>query len=81
MARKPEFVYVVAGNKSFRYPFTEDRKTVKQAIQQSDYIIIDRFYELGASTEHYLMPALLETPYELIYRTEEPVFALVRVIR
>jgi len=81
MARKPEFVYVVAGNKSFRYPFTEDRKTVKQAIQQSDYIIIDRFYELGASTEHYLMPALSETPYELIYRTGEPVFALVRVIR
>lgn len=82
MARKPEFVYVVAGNKSFRYPFTEDRERVKQAIRQSDYIIIDRFYQLGVSTEYYLMPALLETPdddYELVYRTDEPVFALIKV--
>jgi len=82
MARKPEFVYVVAGNKSFRYPFTEDRERVKQAIRQSDYIIIDRFYQLGISTEYYLMPALLETPeddYELIYKTDEPVFALIKV--
>ncbi len=82
MARKPEFVYVVAGNKSFRYPFTEDRERVKQAIQQSDYIIIDGFYELGISTERYLMPALTETSrenYAIVFQTPEPRFTLLKV--
>lgn len=82
MARKPQFVYLVAGNKSFRYPFTEDRKTIIKSIQKSDYIIIDDFYQLGVSTEHYLMPALWDTPtenYELIYKTSEPVFGLIKV--
>jgi len=61
LARKPEFVYLLSKCKSFIYPFTTDHDKVREAIKQSDYIIVDNLSQI-TQTERFLLPVLQEEP-------------------
>jgi hypothetical protein len=79
MARKPEFVFLGSGRKSFCYPFSDDTEKVKDAIAASDYIILDNFYWTG-TTGRYLYPVVKDNlqDYELVHATRAPEFYLLR---
>lgn len=80
ISRKPEFIYLLSGRKSFCYPFTSDADKIKSVIQKGDYILLDRFYWTG-TTVRYLLPVLQKTPekFEVIHRTEYPEFFLLKI--
>ncbi|KPK63554.1 hypothetical protein AMJ83_06510 [candidate division WOR_3 bacterium SM23_42] len=80
MARKPEFVYLLSGHKSFRYPFTTNQEEVARAIARCDFVVLDNFYWTGTS-RRYLFPVLQKTPeaYEIVKQTRRPEFYLLRV--
>lgn len=82
MARKPELVYLIAGHKSFKYPFTYDHNKVKDAINRSDYIIYDNVYKRGTA-QLWLLPILGQEPrkYLGVYKTKKPEFLLLKVIK
>jgi hypothetical protein len=81
MARKPEFVYILSGRKSFIYPFTSDHEQIRQSLSGCDYIILDNF-TWTVTTLYYLFPVLEEEPekYIIVKRTESPEFYLLKVV-
>ena len=81
LARKPEFVYLLAGNKSVCYPFTDDRARVQRAIDRSDYILFDNF-QWTETTRYFLNPAIQFDPdrYPILIETDAPQFYLLRVL-
>ncbi|MDH4211804.1 MAG: hypothetical protein OEV79_10210 [candidate division WOR-3 bacterium] len=81
IARKPEFVYLLSGRKSFIYPFTTDHDRIREAIAGCDYIILDNF-TWTVTTLYYLLPVLEDNPenYRIIKRTERPEFYLLKVV-
>ncbi|MEO0091419.1 MAG: glycosyltransferase family 39 protein [candidate division WOR-3 bacterium] len=80
MSRKPEFVYLLSGCKSIGYPFTEDEKQVKDAIANSDYILLDNFYWTG-TTRRYLLPVIQkeQDKYQIVYKSNKPEFYVLQV--
>ncbi len=80
MARKPEFVYLLSGHKSFVYPITTDHNRMRDAIARSDYIIIDNFY-VTRPAKRWLFPFLQQEKekYRLVYQTKNPQFLLMEV--
>jgi hypothetical protein len=80
MARKPEFVYLLSGHKSFVYPYTTDFPTMRQSIDQADYILIDQFLWTG-HTARYLIPALKQEPnrYGIVYQSSPPEFLVLKI--
>ncbi|MGQ9664422.1 MAG: ArnT family glycosyltransferase [bacterium] len=81
MARKPEFVYLLSGHKSFCYPFTLDTGEIKESIKKADYILFDNF-QWTATTYRYLLPVLQQTPekFSVIHKTKSPEFFLLKVL-
>lgn len=81
MARKPEFVYLLSGHKSFCYPFTLDTGEIKGSIKKADYILFDNF-QWTATTNRYLLPVLQQTPekFGVIHKTKNPEFFLLKVL-
>lgn len=81
MARKPEFVYLLSGRKSFCYPFTSDIEKINSAIQKADYIILDSFYWTG-TTYRFLLPVLQKTQekFDVVHKTKNPEFFLLKVL-
>lgn len=80
MARKPEFVYLLAKRKSFVYPYTSDQRVMEQSIQAADYILLDQFFWTG-TTRRYLLPVLqahLER-YEVVYQSPRPEFYILKI--
>ncbi len=61
MARKPQFVYLLAKRKSFVFPFTSDHNKIKDAINRSDYILIDNLSGL-IQTRLFVLPVLQKEP-------------------
>jgi len=82
MARKPEYVYLLSKHKSFLWPRTTDRHKVKEAVERSDYIIIDDFYHFGG-TKRFLMPVLEKERenYSVVFETTSPEFYLLKALR
>lgn len=80
MARKPEFVYLISGHKSFIYPYTTDPQTMRASIDQADYILLDNFFWTG-HTRRYLIPALQLEPdrYEFVYQSQSPEFYVLKI--
>jgi hypothetical protein len=80
MARKPEFVYLLSGHKSFIYPYTTDQQTMRASIDQADYIIVDDFLWTG-HTRRYLIPALQLEPnrYMIVYQSRPPEFYILKI--
>jgi hypothetical protein len=80
MARKPEFVFLFSGHKSFVYPYSTDPDKMRASIDQADYILLDNFYWTG-TTRRYLLPALNAEPdkYEIVYRSRPPEFYVLKV--
>lgn len=80
LARKPEFVYLLAKRKSFIYPYTSDRRIMEQSIQAADYILLDQFSWTG-TTRRYLLPVLQADPdrYEIVYQTPRPEFYVLKI--
>jgi len=80
MARKPEFVFLFSGHKSFVYPYTTDPDKMRASINQADYVLIDNFSWTG-TTRRYLLPVLQSEPdrYEVVYRSRPPEFYVLKV--
>lgn len=80
MARKPEYVYLIAQNKTIGYPYTDDRAETQRMVERSDYVILDNF-KWGKRSKHFLRPVIEEMVEhtEVVYRTDKPVFYLVKV--
>lgn len=81
MARKPEFVYLLSGHKSFCYPFTLDTGDIKVSIAKADYILFDNF-QWTATTYRYLLPVLQQRPekFSVVHKTKSPEFFLLKVL-
>jgi hypothetical protein len=79
MARKPAFVYLLTHSKSFNIPYTRDEKKIMDAVEESDYIILDS----SDNTKYFLSPVIKKEldRLEFMYTTDRPVFAFVRVIK
>lgn len=80
MARKPEYVYVIAQNKTIGYPYTDDRTEIQRLVERSDYVILDNF-KWGIRSKHFLRPVIKEMVehLEVVHKTDKPVFYLVKV--
>jgi len=80
MARKPEYVYVISQNKTIGYPYTDDRAEIQRLVEHSDYVILDNF-KWSIRSKHFLRPVIKEMVehLEVIYKTDKPVFYLVKV--
>jgi len=80
MARKPEFVFLFSGHKSFVYPYTTDPDKMRASINQADYVLLDNFSWTG-TTPRYLLPVLQTEPdrYEVVYRSRPPEFYVLKI--
>jgi hypothetical protein len=80
MARKPEFVFLLSGRKSFVYPYTTDPEKMRASIDQADYVLLDNFSWTG-TTRRYLLPVLQSEPdrYEVVYRSRPPEFYVLKI--
>ncbi|HTW92427.1 MAG TPA: hypothetical protein VMH22_12060 [bacterium] len=80
MARKPEFVYLLSGRRSFCYPITPDHAKVKSAIERSQYVLADNF-RWTETTPMLLSPVLQENQglWSLIFSTPPPEFYVLSV--
>jgi hypothetical protein len=80
MARKPEFVYLLAGRRSFCYPFTMDQAEVRTALMRSQYVLADNF-QWTETTPTLLGPVLQDNPdlWELVFTTPPPEFYVLRI--
>ena len=75
MARKPEFVYLLSGRRSFCYPFSNDSSEVKSAVLRSQYVLLDKFMWTG-TTAQFLGPVLKANLdlWEVDFATPPPEF-------
>lgn len=80
MARKPEFVYLLARRRAFCYPFTNDRSAVLDALLRSDYVIFDNF-RWTRTTQYFLNPVLQDNPalFRVVFVTGRPEFFVLGV--
>jgi hypothetical protein len=80
MARKPEFVYLLSGRRSFCYPFSQNQDDVKSAMLRSQYILADNF-QWTETTPYFLGPVLKANPelWEMAFRTPPPEFYVLRI--
>ncbi|MBM3332104.1 phospholipid carrier-dependent glycosyltransferase [candidate division WOR-3 bacterium] len=80
LARKPEFVYLLSGRRSFCYPITEDRTQVMSALQRSQYILLDNF-QWSDLTPRLIGPILRDNPdlWEIVFTTAPPKFHVARI--
>ncbi|MBM3312958.1 phospholipid carrier-dependent glycosyltransferase [candidate division WOR-3 bacterium] len=80
LARKPEFVYLLSGRRSFCYPISRDHAQVKAALQRSQYVLADNF-AWTETTPVLLGPVLQANPelWELAFTTPEPEFYVLKV--
>ena len=83
IARKPEFVYWLSGNKSNIYRMDNDMTKIQSQLAGYDYVIVDSF-QWTSSTDHYLIPALKHNDFgkkfRAVYKTESPEFYLLKRI-
>lgn len=80
MARKPEYVYLIAHNKTIGYPYTDDQTETQRLVERSDYVILDNF-KWSIRSKHFLRPAIeqMVEHLEVVHKTDKPVFYLVKV--
>ena len=80
LARKPEFVYLLSGRRSFCYPFSDDHAEVKSAILRSQYVLVDNFRWTDL-TVRVVGPVLSDNPdlWELAFTTSPPESYVLRV--
>ncbi|UCG41912.1 MAG: glycosyltransferase family 39 protein [candidate division WOR-3 bacterium] len=82
LARKPEFVFLESGLRSFCYPFTNDRARVQAAVDSSDYVVIEDF-TWTETAKHFLVPVLHQKPqaYRTVHTTGPPEVFVLEVLR
>ncbi|MFO7651745.1 MAG: hypothetical protein R6X13_10460 [bacterium] len=82
MARKPEFVYLLARRRAFCYPFTNDRSAVLEALLRSDYVIFDNF-RWSRTTQYFLNPVLQDNRelFRIAYVTGRPEFFVLQTAK
>jgi 4-amino-4-deoxy-L-arabinose transferase-like glycosyltransferase len=80
MARKPEFVYLLSGHKSFCYPFVHDSTRLTRAVFESDYVIFDNF-RWNDATRHFLTPIFDATPERFLvaWKGDPPLTYVIKV--
>jgi hypothetical protein len=80
MARKPEFVYLLSGRRSFCYPFSDDREQILSALTRSQYVLLDNFRWTG-TTANLLGPVLKDNldRWEPVFSTLPPEFYVLSV--
>ncbi len=82
VSRKPEFVYLIAGNKGKVYKFSYNTDSVYSSIKDCDYIILDNFFWTG-TTQRYLLPAILKykDKFQIVYQTDEPRTFVLKILK
>lgn len=82
MSRKPEFVYLISGQKSIIFPHTNNHYEMMDAVLQCDYVIFDAFYD-KKTQEHLLTPVIKREPdrFKMVGQTPEPTFYLLQVVK
>ena len=82
MARKPEFIYLLSRHKSLNWPFTTDYSVIRDEIKRSDYVVLDNFSWTPLS-KRLLEPVLQKEirNIQFVYRTSEPRFYLIKVLK
>lgn len=80
LARKPEFVYLLSGRRSFCYPITEDRAQIMSAILRSQYVLVDNFHWTDL-TANLVGPVLTDNPnlWKVVFTTPPPEFYVLSV--
>jgi hypothetical protein len=80
LARKPEFVYVLSGRRSYCYPMTTDGGPLMAALLGSTHVLIDNFQWTDV-TAGLLGPVLKDNPdlWELAFTTPHPEFYVLRI--
>jgi hypothetical protein len=81
MARKPEFVFLLSGRRSFSYPLSEDRARMKAAMLRSQFVLVDAF-RWTETTGYFLVPFLQENPglWDGTFGTSPPETYVLKVI-
>ncbi|MDI6840278.1 MAG: glycosyltransferase family 39 protein [bacterium] len=82
LCRKPGLFYLRANRKTFCYPMTYEHQQILDAINKSDYILVDHFFWTG-TTPKYLIPVLKENReiFTVVYATDQPQTLVLRVKR
>ena len=82
VSRKPEFVYLIAGNKGKVYKFSYNTDSVYSSIKDCDYIILDNFFWTG-TTQRYLLPVILKykDKFQIVYQTDEPRTYVLKILK
>ena len=80
MCRKPTLFYLRANRKTFCYPMTYEHQQILDAINKSDYILVDHFF-WTSTTPRYLIPVLKENReiFTVVYATYQPQTLVLRV--
>ncbi len=82
VSRKPEFVYLIAGNKGKVYKFSYNVDSVFLSIKDCDYVILDNFFWTG-TTQRYLLPVILKykDKFQIVYQTDEPKTYVLKILK
>jgi hypothetical protein len=82
LARKPEYVYLLARRRSACYPFTNDRAAVLASVQQADWVVFDNF-RWTRTTQYFLNPVLQDHPelFQTAHVTAWPQFYVLKVLK
>ena len=80
LARKPEFVYLLSGRRSFCYPMTQDRAQIMSAVLRSGYVLVDNF-QWTDLTASLVGPVLSANPdlWKVAFTTPPPEFYVLSV--
>jgi hypothetical protein len=82
MCRKPFLYYIFSERRTIGYPFTRDRRAMRDYLNEAapDYIVLEHFSEGTSHTDVYVVPVLQDMlgSVTTVVRTREPVNAVVR---
>jgi hypothetical protein len=81
VSRKPSLFYLVSQRRSFCYPFTTDRDSLRKAVDKADYVMVE---PVSGTGQRYLVPAvqpLLERKYKIIYAWGDPPAYALKVLK
>lgn len=82
LCRKPFLFYLYSNRRTIAYPFTRDKKAMREYLLEAspDYIVLERLSSGTSATDVYLIPVLHEMTAYLreAHFTEEPVTAVYR---
>lgn len=81
VSRKPNLFYLSTGRQSFAYPYIANLDSVRKAILQADYIMVE---PISGTVQKYLIPAiqpLIDSKVKVIYMAGNPPTYVLQVVK